>query len=237
MVPSPGALMSVDASSIWIVVPAFNERPAIGDVVRDLRGRYRNIVVVDDGSVDHTAAAAQRGGATVLRHVINRGQGAALATGLRFAVGRSARYVVTFDADGQHRVDDVERLLAPLVEGVADVALGSRFLGSAAIGMPLRRSLLLHAATLFTRATTGLRVTDTHNGLRAFSGAAARSIRLRLDRMTHASEILDEIRRNRLRFVEVPVSIQYSHYSLQKGQSGLGAIRILLDYLVERVTR
>ena len=167
------------------------------------------------------------------RHKTNLGQGAALHTGIEFALRKGAEYIVTFDADGQHRAQDVDRLIQPVLEGKADVALGSRFLDPSHIkAIPLRRRWLLRQATLFTRLSTGLQVTDTHNGLRCFSRAAAQSIQIRHRRMAHASEILLELKRLGLRFVEVPVHITYTSYSIQKGQSIWGAFLILRDLMV-----
>jgi hypothetical protein len=96
------------------------------------------------------------------------------------------------------------------------------------------RRLTLKAAIVFTRAMTGMRITDTHNGLRALSRRAAQCIALRQDRMAHASEILDQIAAARLRYIEVPVHIRYSDYSRRKGQGSLGAFRVALDYLLGR---
>jgi polyprenyl-phospho-N-acetylgalactosaminyl synthase len=219
-----------------IVVPAFNEEHAIGATVAELRAQWPRVVVVDDGSVDGTAVAARRSGATVVRHILNRGQGAALQTGLCHALASGARFIVTFDGDGQHRVDDVARMLEPLVEGRADVTLGSRFLGSTE-NMPRRRGLLLRLAVLFTRFASGAHFTDTHNGLRAFTRAAASAIEIRMDRMAHASELLDQIAAHGLRFVEVPVHVRYSAYSRAKGQKTSGALRILVDYIQGRWLR
>lgn len=220
-------------SSVFVVVPAYNEGSTIGQVVRELRATIRNVVVVDDGSTDETGSAAEAGGAIVVRHALNRGQGAALQTGLDFSLQRGAQYIVTFDSDGQHSAGDVPALLAPLFANTADVSLGSRFLGSA-IDMPFRRKMLLRCAVMFTRVSSGLRVTDTHNGLRAFTRAVAERINLRMDRMAHASEILDQIQRSGVRYLEVPVSIRYTEYSKRKGQRSLSAIRVLLDYLFGR---
>ena len=118
----------MDLSRVYIVVPAYNEASAVCDVVRELRGEFRLVVVVDDGSRDATASEAARGGAIVLRHVLNRGQGAALQTGIEFCLIRGADIIVTFDADGQHRIQDVHRMLAALESTGADLAIGSRFL-------------------------------------------------------------------------------------------------------------
>ncbi|HEX8618179.1 MAG TPA: glycosyltransferase family 2 protein [Thermoanaerobaculia bacterium] len=220
----------------FIVIPAFNEESVIGAIVTELRAAWTHVVVIDDGSTDRTGEAARAGGATVLTHLINRGQGAALQTGISYALEQGAEYVVTFDSDGQHRGEDIPALLAPLQTGAADVALGSRFLG-ATEQMPLRRRILLQAAILFTRFASGVHFTDTHNGLRAFTRSAASRIELQMDRMAHASELLDQIVAARLRHVEVPVVVRYSDYSMGKGQRSSGAIRVLLDYVQGRWLR
>ena len=221
---------------VWIVIAAYNEAAAIGDVVAGLIPEYPDVVVVDDGSEDNTARIARAAGATVVVHPVNLGQGAALQTGIVFALRNDAKSIVTFDADGQHRVEDISRLLEALERSGADVALGSRFLGTA-LDMPSSRRTLLKAATLFTRLTTGLALTDAHNGLRAFRRKAAEKIKLRQNRMAHASEILEQIAANRLSYVEVPVTIVYSAYSLAKGQKATNAITILADLLAGRLHR
>lgn len=220
----------------FIVIPAYNEGSAIGAVVAGLRSSWRHVVVVDDGSHDDTAAQALSHGATVLTHVLNRGQGAALRTGIEYALRQGASFIVTFDSDGQHRPEDVPALLQPLIDGRAEVALGSRFLGSAE-RIPLFRRFVLRMAVVFTRFAAGARFSDTHNGLRAFTRRAAREIDIRMDRMAHASEILDQIVIHRLPHVEVPVHVRYTDYSRRKGQRSSGAIRVLIDYLQGRWLR
>jgi glycosyltransferase involved in cell wall biosynthesis len=220
---------------VWVVVPAYNEARVIAGVVAELKRDAHRIVVVDDGSSDSTAEMAAECGAAVLRHPINLGQGAALQTGIEFALARGAELIVTFDADGQHRTADVARLIDALEAERADFALGSRFLGSAANIPPLRR-MLLRGATLFTRLTTGLALTDAHNGLRAMTRRGALRIRLRQNRMAHASEILGQIAASGLKYVEVPVTIDYSSYSRAKGQRSGDLIVILLDLFARRLT-
>jgi glycosyltransferase involved in cell wall biosynthesis len=221
---------------IWVVVPAYNEARVIGGVVEELVARGHRVIVIDDGSSDDTPAAARRAGAVVLRHAVNRGQGAALQTGITYALRNGAEHIVTFDSDGQHAAEDVDALVAPLIAGRADVVLGSRFIGSTE-GMPRGRRTILGLAVLFTRVASGAKVTDTHNGLRAFTRAAAAKLDIQLDRMAHASEILDQIVRHDLRFEEVPVHVRYTDYSRRKGQSSLAALRILADYVLGRWMR
>ncbi len=218
---------------VYVVVPAYNEGRVVAGVVRDLRRICRNVVVTDDGSRDDTYEQAASAGAHLVRHLINRGQGAALQTGITFALSQGARIVVTYDADGQHDIKDMPALIAPIEAGTADIVLGSRFIDGKS-KVPLRRKFLLFAATLFTRIMTGLKITDTHNGYRALSRSAALRIDLHLDRMAHASEILDQIKATQLRYVEVPVHVRYTTYSRAKGQSALGAVRILIDYVTKR---
>jgi len=221
---------------VFIVVPAYNEATAIFGVVRELRSEFLNVTVVDDGSADATSFEAKRAGATVLRHILNRGQGAALQTGIDYSVREGADIIVTFDADGQHRVEDIDRLIAALDESGADVAIGSRFLELRS-NVPALRKLTLRLAAAFMRITSGVALTDAHNGLRAIRRRAAQKIRLTIDGMAHASEFIDEIYRLRLRVVEVPVVIHYSEYSLAKGQSTIAAFRIAFDYLMKRIFR
>jgi glycosyltransferase involved in cell wall biosynthesis len=223
-----------DHPRVAVVVPAFNESGPLGQVVRELRPYCSTCIVVDDGSSDDTAAVAASAGAVVLRHVVNRGQGAAVLTGIRYALGGDADVIVTFDADGQHEAADVPALIAPILSGAADVALGSRFLGRTE-GMPRSRRLVLRGGILFTRLFSGIRVSDVHNGLRAWSRQAAGELTITLDGMAHASEILDQIRSRGWRLAEVPTTVRYSAYSLGKGQGALNAIRIVLQLILQRL--
>jgi len=221
-------------AATWVVVPAYCESAMIQAVVTALRRLGWKVVVVDDGSPDATSSGARLGGAAVVRLPINLGQGAALRTGFAYALAQAGtRFVVTFDADGQHDPEAVAALIAPLASGAADVVLGSRFLrpGARDEVPPLRR-LLLRTATWVGRTTTGLPLTDTHNGLRAFTTAAIRRMHLSQDRMAHASEIQAEIARHGLRCVERPVQVHYTSYSLAKGQRSVDAISILWDLLL-----
>jgi polyprenyl-phospho-N-acetylgalactosaminyl synthase len=221
---------------VWVVIPAYNEAPVIAGVVEAVRASVENVVVVDDCSGDGTREAARSGGAVVLRHPINLGQGAALQTGIRYALSRGAEFIVTFDADGQHRPEDIGVLLDTQRRTGADVVIGSRFLGSAQ-NIPAARRAILKLAVAFTRMTGGLKLTDVHNGLRLLTRAAAQRIRIRQNRMAHASEIIDEIRRLGLSVTEAPVTIVYTEYSLRKGQRIGNALNILSEIFAARINK
>lgn len=222
--------MAYDRNRIWIVIAAYNEARLINSVVAKVADYFPNIVVVDDSSRDNTSQQAKMAGAHVIRHPFNLGQGAALQTGIEYALRAGASHVVTFDADGQHHIEDVPVMLDHLAASNADVALGSRFLGST-IGMSQSRRWLLQAATVFTRLTTGLKLTDCHNGLRVLSSKAALCLTIKQNRMAHASEILAGIGRHDLRYIEVPVTISYSDYSREKGQTMGDALVIFRDLI------
>lgn len=223
--------------SIWVIVPAFNERERISRCLEDLLGSGNyNIVVIDDGSSDATCERVRDYPVWLLRHPINCGQGAALRTGMEFALRKGAEFLITFDSDGQHDAADIPNLLTPLVRGTHDVSLGTRLKGRA-IGIPLSRKLLLWLATRVTRLTTGLNLTDVHNGLRGFSRHAAEQIEIYQPRMAHASEILDQISQKRLRYTEVPVTVRYTEETLRKGQSTLDAAKIGSELIVGKFVK
>ena len=235
--PSLSRSLSINVNNeIWIVVPAYNEQRQIDATLSGLTRKYENVILVDDGSADATYDRAGEHPVHRLRHVINLGQGASLRTGMDYALLRGAETIVTFDGDGQHQASDIDALIAPIQKSEADVVLGSRFLGHAS-GMPWGRKLVLKGGILFTRLMSRIRVTDTHNGLRAFSRMAAKAIVIEENGMAHASEILDEISRLGLRYQEVGVTVHYTTQSLEKGQSNWNALRIAGKLMVGRLLR
>lgn len=215
-------------SRLFIIIPAFNEAGSLARTLADLRPLRARVIVVDDGSKDGTSDVARSSGAVVLTHVLNLGQGAALQTGIDYALEAGAEQIVTFDADGQHDPCSILAMVELATRTGSDVILGSRFLGST-VAMSVPRRLLLRTAVAFTRIQTGLALTDTHNGLRLLSRMAASRIRIRQAGMAHASEILTQIARERLSFVEMPTTIRYTEYSKRKGQRLTQSVRILFD--------
>jgi polyprenyl-phospho-N-acetylgalactosaminyl synthase len=220
----------------WIVIPAYNESSVIGSVVAEVCSTFPNVVVVDDGSKDDTGIKALQAGASLVTHAINLGQGAALKTGIHFVLQRDARYIVTFDADGQHSINDVNTMFDVMFTRGCDVVLGSRFCGTTE-NLPGMRRFILRLAILFTRLSTGLNLTDTHNGLRLMSIEAVKRIELHQNGMAHASELLEQIAKNHISYCEAPVNIRYTDYSLQKGQKLTNSIGILMDLFVQRFVK
>lgn len=236
---------------IAVLMPAFNEEGRLARTLDELAGAVPAsdelcVFLVDDGSmpaIDERAVRAAAGGLRVVfaRHAVNLGQGAALETARRLALeprwqpaAGAFEAFVTMDSDGQHRGADVLALAAAIGAG-ADVALGDRFAGGSEV--PASRRALLVLARVFERATTGLRLSDVHNGLRAFGPRAITGMRIRQNRMAHATEISRSISRvsseravdDQLSVVEVPVSVRYSDESLAKGQRASGAVSIVMD--------
>ncbi len=218
--------------NIWVVIPAYNEGEVIKTVITEVLAVTPNVVVVDDCSKDITADISRAAGATVLRHVINLGQGAALQTGMDYALENGADIIVHFDADGQLLSSDIARMAEPIEKERAEIALGSRFLGET--NAPLLRRMFLKGAILFTWFFSGIKLSDSHNGFRALSRVVAQKMRIRENRMAHASEILHEIARLKLSFEEVPVTIRYTDYSQAKGESSLRRATHVVYRLVRR---
>lgn len=227
--------MGGDTSDVWVVVPMYNESSTVASVVADLKTSFDNVVCIDDGSSDDSASLAVAAGAVVVRHPLNLGQGAALQTGFDYALSHAGtHWVITFDADGQHLVSDAVAMLATGRERSLDVVLASRFLGRSE-EMPPSRRMLLRAAVAFSRRTSGLDLSDTHNGLRVISREALSSIRLRQPRMAYASELEAAINAAGLSYSEVPTTVLYSEYSRAKGQKNSNAINIVFDLALARL--
>lgn len=218
-----------------VIIPAKNESKKIAAVIweiKNLPAQDYEVIVIDDGSTDATASLAAEAGAVVLRHLINRGQGAAIRTGIRHVLKNGQTAAVFFDADGQMEAAEIPLLLEKLSNGY-DVVLGSRNLGKT-YNMPLSKRIVKKIALSFTSLTTGLKLTDTHNGFQAWTAEALGRITLAQDRFAYASEVLDQIAKHDLKYCEVPVTITYSEYSKQKGQSLWGAINIIIDLLIKK---
>ncbi|GAA2516377.1 glycosyltransferase family 2 protein [Rarobacter incanus] len=219
-----------DLTDAWLVIPLYNEESVVGGVISQALAVFPHAVAVDDGSSDGSARAAAQAGADIVSHPINLGQGAALQTGIEYALRQGARWIVTFDADGQHRVADAAAMVGLGQAAGVPVVLGSRFLDDRTKAGFVKR-IVLRLAVWFTNATTGLRLTDAHNGLRALRRDAALHIDLQQARMAHASEIISQVAAAKLPYREFPVQVLYTDYSRSKGQSVLNAVNIIVELL------
>lgn len=207
----------------------YNEATVVGDVIKGLLTDFPHVVCVDDGSTDGSQSVARESGAVVVQHPVNLGQGAALQTGIEYALrDPSTTEIVTFDADGQHRVDDAKAMVERIRTGEADVVLGSRFLDDRTQVSKMKR-IVLRVAAVQSRWSTGMALTDAHNGLRVFEASTAAKIDLKQNRMAHASELIHQLAEIKPRWVEHPVEIIYTDYSKSKGQSLLNSVNIVAD--------
>lgn len=188
-----------------IIIPVWNEDKTILDVISDLqKSGYKDIVVVDDGSSDETFSIIKNSDVVILRHIINRGLGAAIGTGFAYAKEIDADITVTFDGDSQHRAEDIKNLIRPIIDKKADVVVGSRMTEFRKL-MPKSRVLISVLANLLTYCLYGFKSTDSQSGLRAFNKKALEKIKIKTDRMEISSEFLKEIKRNKLKYIEVPI--------------------------------
>ncbi|WP_269512099.1 glycosyltransferase family 2 protein [Corynebacterium faecium] len=222
-------------SDTWLIVPCYNEGTVIFDVVTHARETFPNIVGVNDGSADDSAAQIRAAGAHLVDHPVNLGQGAAIQTGVEYARKQpGAQYFVTFDADGQHQVKDVVRMIERLRTEPLDIIVGTRFAGQDNSQVPWIKRAVLKTVVMLSPRTKKLGLTDAHNGLRAFNRKVAEEMNIRMNGMSHASEIVSMIEKHGWRVDEEPVDILYTEYSMSKGQSLINGVNILADGLVAR---
>ena len=224
-----------DRRAIFVIIPCYNEAGIIRETIAAVIEKGYSIIVVDDHSIDNTKEQLKEIPLIYIRHRMNLGQGAALQTGITVALKKGAESLVTFDADGQHDANDIERMLKKLREDQLDIVLGSRFLPGAGGNIKAGRKLLLKIACYLNYLFTSILLTDAHNGLRVMNRYAAESIHLTENRMAHATEILKEIKKYDLKFAEFPVHIHYTGYSRKKGQSLLNSIRIFFDLVLNKI--
>ncbi len=210
--------MKKSCEKIFVVIPAYNESFVIKSVISEIQtAGYSSIVVVDDGSSDITQKnAGEMNGVIAIKHKINRGKGAATKTAIEAAKLLGADIIVTIDGDGQHDPSDISALIEPILEKKCDVTLGTRLENTA--GMPFHKIIANHIGNIITWLLFGLYVTDSQSGFRAYSMHAANIINTKGDRYEYESEVVREIYKNKLKFVEVPIKVRYTKYSTGKIQ-------------------
>jgi len=215
------------------VIPAYNEAEHITEVISRVRPFVDEIVVVDDCSSDATAQLAQTAGATVLKHPINRGQGAALQTGNDYALLKNADIIIHFDADNQFCAEEISDLILPITSGRAQVALGSRFLTKKSKLPASKKNIIMPLARLVNRLFFNIKLSDPQSGFRVFSKEAAQKIEIKNDGMAHCSEILHQLFKNKLKIEEVPITVVYHEFG-QKFSSGF---KIIKDLLIRKIIK
>ena len=218
-----------------LLIPAFNESQVLGRVIRSVKQTLKiDILVVDDGSVDATAQVAKLNKVKLIRHIINRGLGAALATGIDYALKNGYAYVITFDSDGQHEASDIPIIIKTLISDKADVVIGSRLLNGK--NMPILRKLINILSNFATYLLYGIWTSDSQSGFRGFNRRALEVIQIRSQRMEVSTEIFGEIQKHNLRVKEIPVRAKYTPYSVAKGQPISNAGNVLWKLLLQRLS-
>jgi len=218
---------------ISCVIPAYNEARHIQMVVNSVRPYVNEIIVIDDASKDDTAILAAASGALVKRHLLNRGQGAALETGNQYALQNGADIIIHFDADNQFLATEIPDILQPLINGQADIVFGSRFLGKKS-NLPFAKKYLIYPlAQIFTRYFLGIKLSDPQNGFRAMNRQTANLIKITNREMAHASEIQVIAFKNKLKIAEVPITVIYHHF----GQKLSGGFKVIKDLLISKLIK
>jgi len=218
--------------SIFIVVPAYNEEKRLASVIKDLQKYHYSIIVIDDASSDKTWSILSNFDIFKLRHKINRGQGATLQTGTHFALKSGAEIIVHFDGDGQFLTSEIEKSIEPILNSNFDIVLGSRFLKENKIPF-LKRYFILPVSKIINYFLTGLKLTDAHCGFRAMSRQAAQKINITQDGMSHNTEIVAQIKKLKLKYKEVPITVIYHEF----GQPISGGFKILKELFLGKLIK
>ena len=233
----PNNSSNMHDKNIYIVIPAYNESKAIKNVLNELKSRDLDVLIIDDGSHDETYQIAENlvynSKGSVYRHVINRGLGAALETGIKAALRKNADIIVTFDADGQHDPDDVIPVCKPIIEDKSDVVIGTRDFKD----MPVSKKFGNQVMNAITRIFYGIHVNDSQSGLRAFNRKAAKVLDIHSRGYGVSSEIIGEIKKYNLKIEEVPIKTIYTDYSLSKGTNLKVGLKILFKLIIDVVRR
>lgn len=221
-----------------IVIPAYNEEKKINEVIKKVKPLVEEVIIVDDGSSDQTVRVAQEQGVIVLKHLINRGQGAALETGNQYALKQKADIVVHFDADGQFSAEEIKDIIRPIERGEAEVVFGSRFLGKKSEIPWFKEKIIIPLAGLVNKLLLNVSLSDPQSGFRALSKKAVEKIRIENDGMAHCSEILYKVFKNNFKVKEVPITVIYRGFGqgiLSGRGRGSGGLKVIRDLLLAKL--
>ena len=220
---------------VFLVVPAFNEEKTVSQIIEGIADKGYNVILVNDGSRDKTLDLAIESKRKypnqifVVSHVINRGLGAALKTGMVVALNKGAKYIVTFDADGQHEIEDIPKVCKPLQDEEADVVIGARPFED----MPISKSFANIIMNALTLLFYGRNVKDSQSGLRAFTAHAADAINIVSSGYGVSSEFIKEISDKNLRLAEVTITTIYTPETQNKGTDAIVGFRILTKMVLD----
>lgn len=227
--------MSNSRNDIFVVVPAYNEEKTVSTIIEGIAREGYNVLLVNDGSKDNTlnfAIESKRkyhDNIFIVSHVINRGLGAALKTGMVASLNKGAKYVLTFDADGQHEISDIAKVVEPLQEGKADACIGARPLKD----MPISKSFANFVMNFLTLIFYGRNVKDSQSGLRAFTADAASQINIVSSGYAVSSEFIKEISDKNLRLAEVTITTIYTPETQHKGTDAIVGLKILFKMILD----
>jgi glycosyltransferase involved in cell wall biosynthesis len=200
---------------VIIGIPAFNEEKNIGSIITNLKKKYDNVLVCDDGSSDSTAIVASDMGANVVKHSKNLGYGSAIKTIFNEAKKTDCDILVTFDADGQHQISEIDDILQPIIQNTADIVIGSRFLGKTK-NLPKYRKFGIKTITGLTNIMTGSSISDSQSGFRSYSQKVLQGISPIESGMGISTEILIKATKKKLRITEIPITISYENNTHSK---------------------
>ncbi len=223
----------LENEKIFIIIPAWNEEKNITNVLSSLIEKYQNVIIVDDGSNDKTIEIAKQFPVTILKHIINRGQGAALQTGNEYAISKDAEIIVHFDADGQFLIEEINDLINPIINEGYDIVFGSRFMGKESKIPWLKKNVLFKVGKIVNKILFDIKTTDPQSGFRAMTKNTAKKINIEHDQMAHCSEILHKSFKNKLKIKEVPMTVIYNKF----GQNFSGGVTILKDLIIKKILR
>jgi glycosyltransferase involved in cell wall biosynthesis len=230
----------MNEDKIFIVIPAFNEETKIAQVIKQITQYFKNIIVVDDNSSDNTLEILKTTGALVLSHVINRGQGAALETGNKYALTQGAEIIVHFDADGQFLAEEISKIIEPILKGEADIVMGTRFMSKESNMPAFKKYFIMPIARLVMRILYKVELTDPQNGFRAFNRKVANELTIENDGAAHCTEIIVKTLKNKWLHKEVPITVHYDRFgaSIFSGKGrGAGGIKILKSLFLNKLIK
>tara|TARA_B100000767_G_C19750735_1_gene530667 strand:+ start:905 stop:1585 length:681 start_codon:yes stop_codon:yes gene_type:complete len=220
--------------NIYILIPVFNEEKKIKNVVTEVSKVFKNVVVVNDGSSDATQEILEKLNVTILKHSINLGQGAAISTGFKYIQNlKNAEAVITFDADGQHSIEDAKAFANEILLCDEEIIFGSRFIKNKE-NIPFIKMIALSIVVIFTNRLSRINLTDAHNGLKAIKKDSLKKIDITIDGFGFESELIHQASRKEITYKEMPTNTIYTSYSKNKGQKLINGLLILEDLFKSR---